>query len=60
MSNRVSDYTNRINRFGNAIEKMVAEDFPKEPKVIENIEVALAQIQITVLQAFMLKGGKAE
>lgn len=56
--NKVNDYTQKINRFGRSMEKMLQEDFPGNQGVVDKLDDFLAAIQFNILGAFMEKGNK--
>lgn len=58
--NKVSDYTRKINTFGNALGKMVQADFPADPYIADQIDSTLAMLQYTILGAFLKKGESEE
>ncbi len=53
---KVSDYTKKLNRFGNSLSKMLEEDFPKNTEIAVKIENHMAAIQFQILGAFLEKG----
>ena len=53
---RRDEYTAKINRFGKSMEKMLREDFPDNPEIVDKVDDFVAAIQFNVLGAFLKKG----